>query len=123
MSPGDTKKQNRSISCYVSFGRSTMSSKEANSKSAKPDLYIVARLIKVLKERGKTTRTTLATVSGLPYDRLVKYLVWMVERGLVKIDDDELVYLTEKGRETYDRLVDWIMEYVGKLKFPRLKGQ
>ena len=98
-----------------------MSSKEANSKS-KPDLYIIARLIKVLKERGRISRTALATASGLAYDRLVNYLSWMREKGLVEIDEQDLVFLTEKGSETYGRLVDWIMEYVGKLKFPRLKG-
>lgn len=98
-----------------------MSSKEANSKS-KPDLYIIARLIKVLKERGRVSRTSLATSTGLPYDRLVNYLSWMIEKKLVEIDNDELVCLTEEGSETYDRLVDWIMEYVGKLKFPRLRS-
>lgn len=99
-----------------------MSLKQANSKS-KPDLYIIARLIKVLKERGKVSRTTLATASGLAYDRLVNYLSWMKEKGLVDIGEQDLVFLTEKGSATYERLVDWIMEYVGKLKFPRLKGK
>ena len=99
-----------------------MSSKEASSKS-KPDLYIIARLIKVLKERGRISRTSLATATGLAYDRLVSYLSWMKEKRLVEIDEQDLVFLTEKGSETYERLVDWILEYVGKLKFPRLKGE
>jgi len=98
-----------------------MSSKKANSSSTKPDLYIIARLTKVLKERGKMTRTSLATGTGLPYDRLVKYTSWMLEKKLIEFDNDDLVSLTGNGTETYERLVDWIMEYVGKLRFPRLK--
>jgi len=29
------------------------------------------------------------------------------------------VVLTQEGEEVYDRLVKWILEYVGKLRFPR----
>jgi predicted transcriptional regulator len=69
-------------------------------------VYIVARLTKVLKEREKMNRTALATQTGLPYDRLVKYLAWMSDRNLVELDSNDLVCLTDTGRETYDRLVE-----------------
>jgi predicted transcriptional regulator len=58
-------------------------------------------------------------MTRLSYDSLVRYLDWMNHRGLIKIDADESVHLTQEGYEVYDRLVSWILEYVGKLRFPR----
>ncbi len=89
--------------------------------SSKPDLYVIARIIKALKEKNKMNKTALATSTGLAYDKLVKYLAWMSERGFVTVNEDALVCLTKEGSEAYDELVQWIMKYVGKLKFPRLK--
>ncbi len=89
--------------------------------SSKPDLYVVARIIKVLKEKNKMNKTALATSTGLAYDKLVKYLAWMSERGFVTENEDGLVCLTKEGSAAYDDLVHWIMKYVGQLKFPRLK--
>jgi predicted transcriptional regulator len=89
--------------------------------SSKPDLYVIARIIKALKEKNKMNKTTLATSTGLAYDKLVKYLAWMSERGFVTVNEDGLVCLTKEGSEVYDELVHWIMKYVGQLKFPRLK--
>jgi len=66
-------------------------------------------------------RTTLATSTGLAYDKLVNYLAWMSERKFIEIDHDGYVRLTESGTEAYDDLVQWIMKYVGQLKFPRLR--
>jgi predicted transcriptional regulator len=93
-----------------------VSSKQPNSK---PDLYVVARIISVLKERGSTKRTELACVTGVAYDRLQKYLEWMNQEDLLKISDEGNIVLTVHGLETYDKLVKWILRYVGKLKFPR----
>ncbi len=93
-----------------------MSSKQPNSK---PDLYVVARIISVLKERGSTKRTELACVTGVAYDRLQKYVEWMSHEGLLKVDAEGNVALTKHGLETYDNLVKWILRYIGKLKFPR----
>jgi len=87
---------------------------------SKPDLYVIARVIKILKERKKLNRTTLATSTGLSYDRLVKYLAWMSEKRLVQFDSDDNVFLTELGADTYDELVKWILQYVGKVRFPKL---
>jgi predicted transcriptional regulator len=90
-------------------------------QSSKPDLYVIARIIKALKEKNKMNKTALATSTGLAYDKLVKYLVWMHERGFVTVNEDSLVCLTKEGSAAYDELVLWIMKYVGQLKFPRLK--
>lgn len=66
-------------------------------------------------------KTALATSTGLAYDKLVKYLVWMSEKGFIVVDENGLVILTEEGSEAYNELVGWIMKYVGQLKFPRLR--
>lgn len=87
---------------------------------SKPDLYVLARVIKVLKEKNRVKRTALATSTGLSYDRLIKYLDWMVDRGFVKVDSNDNVLLTKLGAKTYDEFVKWILQYVGKLRFPKL---
>lgn len=89
--------------------------------SSKPDLYVIARIIKALKEKDKMNKTALATSTGLAYDKLVKYLAWMTKRGFIKVDENGFVILTTEGIEAYDDLVHWIMRYVGQLKFPRLR--
>ena len=93
----------------------------SGEQSSKPDLYVIARIIKALKEKDKMNKTALATSTGLAYDKLVKYLAWMTERGFIKVDENGLVILTKEGIEAYDDLVHWIMKYVGQLKFPRLR--
>jgi len=91
----------------------------SNQPNSKPDLYVVARIISVLKDKGSAKRTELATFTGVAYDRLSKYVDWMSEQGLLKIDAEGNVTLTQLGIETYNNLVKWILQYVGKLKFPR----
>ena len=88
---------------------------------SKPDLYVLARIIKVLKERKKLNRTNLATYTGLSYDRFVKYLDWMASKGFVEINPEGEVILTQLGTETYERLVNWILKYVGKVRFPKFR--
>ena len=87
---------------------------------SKPDLYVLARVIKTLKERGRMNRTALATSTGLSYDRLVKYLAWMSDKGLIQLDSNDDACLTKLGADTYDELVKWILQYVGKVRFPKL---
>ncbi len=94
---------------------------KSGEPSSKPDLYVIARIIKALKEKNRMNKTALATSTGLAYDKLVKYLAWMSEKGFVVVDENGLVILTEEGSEAYDELVGWIMKYVGQLKFPRLR--
>ncbi len=65
-------------------------------------------------------KTALATTTGLSYDKLIKYLGWMSEKGFITIDENGLVVLTKEGSQAYDDFVQWIMKYVGQLKFPRL---
>jgi predicted transcriptional regulator len=93
---------------------------DSDQPSSKLDLYVVARIVSALREKGQLKRTELATVSGLSYDTLVKYLHWMEEKGFVKLDAEDNILLTAEGYHVYDRLVKWIPEYVGKLRFPRL---
>ncbi|MCW4006257.1 MAG: hypothetical protein NWF04_06665 [Candidatus Bathyarchaeota archaeon] len=88
--------------------------------SSKPDLYVIARIIKALKEKNRMNKTALATTTGLAYDKLIKYLGWMSEKGFITIDENGLVVLTKEGAQAYDDFVQWIMKYVGQLKFPRL---
>ncbi|WXG46811.1 MAG: winged helix-turn-helix domain-containing protein [Candidatus Atabeyarchaeum deiterrae] len=95
-----------------------MNSKETSSK---PDLYVIARVIKALKEKNRMNKTALATNTGLAYDKLMKYLAWMSNKGFIEIDIDGSVILAKAGVEAYDELVSWIMKYVGQLKFPRLR--
>ncbi len=86
---------------------------------SKPDLYVLARVIKTLKDHGRTNKTSLATATSMSYDRLVKYLAWMSGKGLIQFDSNDDVYLTKLGLDTYDELVKWILHYVGKVKFPK----
>ena len=100
-----------------------MSSEEKRQKSEpsqKLDLYVIARIIIVLKEKGTVNRTNLATSTGLAYDKLAKYLSWMNDKELVSSDEAGNVSLTTEGMKSYDELVDWIMRYIGKVRFPKI---
>ncbi|MFP3303602.1 MAG: winged helix-turn-helix domain-containing protein [Caldivirga sp.] len=87
--------------------------------SFKPNLYVLARIIKTLMDNGSMKRTNLAQASGLSYDKLQRYLNWMSERGLITIDGDGYVRLTKEGAKAYDELVQWIIRYVGSLRLSR----
>lgn len=63
-------------------------------------------------------KTRLSTYAELSYDKFISYMEWMVNRGFLKESDGEVSVL-EEGVETYNRLVEWILKYVGKLKFSR----
>ena len=41
-------------------------------------------------------RTALATATGLSYDRLIRYLDWMTEKGFVRLDGEGRVQLTQR---------------------------
>ena len=94
-----------------------MSSGEPTSKL---DLYVIARIIEALKEKKGLNRTALATSTGLSYDRLVRYLSWMAEKGFVRLDNEGVVFLTDEGVKAYEELVRWILKYIGQLRFGRL---
>lgn len=98
--------------------------KQQNSEQQQPqklDLYVIARIIVVLKEKGAVNKTNLATYTGLAYDRLTKYILWMQEKKLVNNNEAEgVVSLTEEGLKSYEELVDWIMRYIGRVRFPKI---
>lgn len=98
-----------------------LNSRERNS--ARPDLYVLARIIKILSEKGQTNRTALATAAGVSYDRFVLYLDWMTQEGFVVLAEDGDVHLTAAGAQTYDQLVKWIIKHVGQLRLPRTWSQ
>ena len=87
---------------------------------SKPDLYVLARVIKTLKEKNRINKTALATSTGLSYDRLIKYLNWMANKGFIEFDSNDEVMLTKSGAETYDELVHWILKNIGKVRFPKI---
>jgi predicted transcriptional regulator len=84
----------------------------------KPDLYVIARIIKTLMEEGPLNKTKLATYSGLAYDKFITYLDWMSSKEFVA-EENGLIIVLDEGIRTYQRLVEWILKYVGKLKFSR----
>jgi len=94
----------------------------SETPSSKPDLYVIARIIKSLKKKNRVNKTALALSTELSYDKLVKYLDWLSMKGFVDIDENGLVVLNKAGLEVYDELVRWILKHVGQLKFPRLRA-
>ncbi len=92
----------------------------SGDRISKPDLYVLARVIKTLKEKNRLNKTALATSTGLSYDRLVKYLDWMVQKGFIEFDSNGDVVLTKLGAETYDQLVKWILKHIGRVRFQKL---
>jgi predicted transcriptional regulator len=74
-------------------------------QSSRPDLYVVARIIKVLNDKNRINKTALATSTGLSYDKLMKYLDWMSCKGFVELDSSGCVCLTDRGRNAYAELV------------------
>ena len=81
----------------------------------------LSRRYNEIRSLDRMSKTALATSTGLAYVKLVKYLAWMSEKGFVEVDANGAVVLTKAGAEAYNELVQWIMKYVGQLKFPRLR--
>ena len=48
------------------------------------------------------------------------YLDWLSLREFV-VEENGLIVVLEEGVRTYQRLVEWILKYVGKLKFSKRK--
>lgn len=97
----------------MSSGGSTLNSPK---ESFRPDLYVVSRIIKTLVDEGPQRKTILSTKAGLSYDNLARYTDWMIFKELLE-ENGGLLHATDKGISTYNGLVDWIITYVGKLKF------
>jgi len=82
------------------------------------DLIVIARILDALYSEGRMKKTHLQMASRLNYPAFTRYLGWLEEKGLLRVvegDDGEYVELTQKGRESYERVVVWLKEYVGKL--------
>lgn len=77
-------------------------------KRSKPDLYIVYRLLKILKEKGPLSKTKLALYAYLNYQRAVRYLHYLQEAGLVQIDKE--VKITRRGLETLEKIEEVLRE-------------
>ena len=43
----------------------------------------------------------------------------MSEKGFIELDSNDEVLLTKLDAETYDLLVNWILKYVRKVRFPK----
>ncbi len=79
------------------------------------DLLVVARILDALHEEGRMKKTRLQLYSRLNYPAFKRYLNWLTQRGLVKIEQDkdgEYVELTREGRQSYEQLVQWVKKYV-----------
>jgi predicted transcriptional regulator len=91
---------------------------EEGKKDFRPDLYVVARFLERLSLSGKEyKRTQLQMAVGLNYNVYVKYLNWLIEKGLITIekgsDGHDYVRITEKGLDSHARLVEWMKEIMG----------
>jgi predicted transcriptional regulator len=83
----------------------------------RPDLYVIARILDRLWEaESPMLRTRLQVASNVNYDILTRYLDWMGARNLVALENSTdghvRVALTEKGREAYRKITQWIYEVV-----------
>jgi predicted transcriptional regulator len=89
----------------------------------KPDLYIVGRFLDIMYKNGSPMKKTNIQMSlRLTYPRFKEYLQWMLEHQLaVEIQEEEetseRIMLTPKGIDSYHRLVDWISDTIGGVKF------
>lgn len=84
---------------------------------AKPDPYVVARVLEKLWRGGlPMLRTRLQVASNVNYDIFRKYLSWMLDKGLVEMHDGddghERVALTPKGEATYGQLIRWVDDFM-----------
>ena len=91
---------------------------EAPEKTAKPDLYVVARFLeKLITTGGSRRKTDLQMAVGLNFNVYAKYLDWLENKELIRtVEEDERlkrVFLTSKGMDTYKTLVKWIKDTVG----------
>ncbi len=89
----------------------------------RPDVYIVGRFLDILYENGSPMKKTNIQMSlRLTYPRFKEYLQWMLEHQLVseiqdRDDQSERITLTPNGIDSYHRLVDWINDTIGGIKF------
>lgn len=78
----------------------------------------MARILKNLMDKGSMNRTRLSSASEISYDKFLAYFNWMCEKNLIK-EEGGIVSVLDEGIRTYNSLVEWILKYVGRLKFSR----
>ncbi len=80
----------------------------------RPDFYVLARILERLwRESRPMLKTRLQVATNLNYDILMKYLIWMSAQGFVAFElnsGHEMVVLTTKGLEAYEKLVRTMSE-------------
>jgi hypothetical protein len=62
------------------------------------------------------SKTRLARVSELSYDKFLLHYDWMCQKNLIK-EENGSVMVMDEGTKTYNLLVSWILKPVGKLMF------
>ncbi|MEZ0318754.1 MAG: winged helix-turn-helix domain-containing protein [Pyrobaculum sp.] len=67
-----------------------------------PDIYIVYRILKTLRDRGPMKKTYLALYTKLNYQRAVRYLEYLQTAGLVEVREE--VYISRKGIEILEKI-------------------
>ncbi|MGI0060342.1 MAG: hypothetical protein ACREBJ_11315 [Nitrosotalea sp.] len=71
------------------------------------DWDIVKRVIMLLYHDAKIKRTNLAMKANMSYTKCILYLEWLEMIDLIRIEMDidgsELIILSDKGRELYER--------------------
>jgi len=73
-------------------------------------------LERLWRKADPMVKTRLQVAANVNYDVFSRYIGWMQSRGLVSLensaDGHERVALTDKGREAYRKLVQWINDVV-----------
>lgn len=89
---------------------------------ARPDLYVVARFLDRLAATSDPfTHARLQAAVRLNYDLYRSYLSLLVTRGYVRVETGkegtERVAATAEGRAAHARLVAWIRDAFGDVRF------
>lgn len=89
------------------------------SKLGKPDIYVLSRFLERLWLKNQPMKKTkLQMAVGLNYSQFMKYLEWMLKKGLVTKtngdDGHEYIKITPQGYEAYQKLVAIIKEVFGE---------
>jgi predicted transcriptional regulator len=92
---------------------------EDKSGIERPDIYVLSRFLERLWLKNQPMKKTkLQMAVGLNYTQFIRYLDWMLDRGLVeKIegeDKHEYIKITPKGYQAYQKLVAILKEVFGE---------
>jgi predicted transcriptional regulator len=83
----------------------------------RPDIYVLARFLEALwlKGKGCMLRTELQMAVRLNYNLYVKYLDFIVDKGLaneMEINGKKIIKITQKGVDTYITLVRLLKQII-----------